>query len=91
MVPDNVSVPLPLTVSAPEPEMTPEKVPAPAVSVSVSVPRVTPPAPDSVLIEAPAVVAEISKVPASATPLDVAIEPEPDSASVPAVIVVAPL
>jgi len=47
--------------------------------------------PDSVLIEAPAVVAEISKVASSTTSLEAAIEPVPDSFSVPPLIVVAPL
>ena len=47
----------------------------------------------SVVIEAPAVVSEMSNVPpvAIATMLDVAIEPEPDNASVPPLIVVAPV
>ena len=94
-MPDSVSVPLPSTVSPPPPgsEMTPEKVPAPSVSVRVLAPRVTPPAPDSVVMEAPGAVArEISKVPASATPALAAIEPVPESASVsPDPMLVAPV
>ena len=73
--------------------MMPEKIPAglvpadpaaAAVSVRVRLPSATLPAPDSVVIEAPAVVAEISSVPLAAidTPLEVAMLPMPDSASV---------
>ena len=90
MIPDSVSVP-PVTERPPLPAMMPAKVVAPLLIVSVLVPSVTAPLPDNVLIEAPAVVPEISKVPLSATPLEAAMLPEPLSAKVPAEIVVAPL
>ena len=61
------------------------------LKVSVFVPKVRPPAPLKVVMVAPLVVLLISKVPASATPLLLAIEPEPDRLKVPAVIVVAPV
>ena len=88
-----LSVSLPAVSVSPPPVLpiTPEYVLDAFVSVRVRAPSVTPPAPDSVAIEAPEVVPEISKVPASATPLDVAIEPEVNSANVPALIVVAPV
>ena len=89
-MPVSVSVPAPVSVSPPAPPITPANVEDWLVSVSVFDPSVTPPDPDSVAIEAPLVVPEISNVPLSATPLDNAIDPAPASARVPAVIVVAP-
>jgi len=61
------------------------------LKVSVFAPSAKAPAPLKVLIVAPLVVLLISNVPASATPLLLAIEPEPDKLKVPAVIVVAPV
>ena len=61
------------------------------LKVSVFVPNVRPPAPLKVVMVAPLVVLLILKVPPSATPLLLAIEPEPDKLKVPAVIVVAPV
>ncbi len=46
------------------------------------------PAPDNVMMEAPLVVALISKVPALATALELAIAPEPESAKVPPLLMV---
>ena len=66
-------------------------------SVSDLTPKLTPvPAdelPVSETIVAPVVVAEISKIPdpLCVTPLEVAMAPVPDKASVPALIVVAPV
>ena len=81
-----------LSVRPPVPPMIPAKVSLAAVSVRVLVPSVTAPLPDNVLIEAPAVVPEISKVPLSATPLEAAILPEPVSASVePELMLLAPV
>ena len=77
-------------IRPPEPPISPPNVPAALVSVSVWLPSVTMPAPDRFLIEAPAVVAEMSKVPLSITPLELAMLPAPDRASPPALIVVAP-
>ena len=70
--------------------------PTPAVIVRVCEPRFTllPATPFSVVIEAPAVVPEISNVAAALvrlTPLDAAMLPVPVKASVPAAIVVAPV
>ena len=48
------------------------------------------PEPDRLVIDAPELVAEISNVALSAT-LDCAIDPVPDNASVPELIVVPPL
>ena len=64
---------------------------ATTVAVSVWLPKATVPLPDSVVIDAPALVLEISNVPLSLTPLDVAMLPLPDSARVPDEIVVAPV
>ena len=92
MSPDSVSVPV-VSVSPPLPSIAPEKVRCASgiVSVSVCAPSVTVPLPDSVMIEAPGVVAEMSNVPSSATSLELAMVPAPDSASVPPLIVVAPV
>ena len=86
-------MPLPSTVSPPVPPIAPEKVPVPDVSVSVLPPSVTVPEPESVVIDSPPLAAEISNVPPlSTTPLDEAIAPAPDSASVsPEPMVVAPV
>ena len=54
-------------------------------------PRLTPPAPDNVAIEVPDEPPLISNVPVAETPLDDAIDPTPDKASVPALIVVEPV
>jgi len=91
LAPDSVSVvAVPSTMSPPEPAITPEKMPAPAVSVRVSVPRVTPPVPDSVVIEA--AVAEISKVPLSTTPeLSAMLPPTPSARVSPEPMVVVPV
>ena len=89
--PDSVSVP-PATVSPPVPPMLPENVPAAFDRVSIWLPSVTAPAPVTLVTVAPEVVAEMSNVPASATPEDAAMLPLPVSAKVaPAAIVVAPV
>ena len=54
-------------------------------------PRFTPPEPDKVVIEDPEGPALISKVPVAETPFEDEIDPLPESASVPALIVVAPV
>ena len=91
MVPDRVCVP-PLMVSAPEaPDRTPEKSVEPLVMVRVLPVMMPAPAPDKVTIDAPEVVALISKAPAIATSLDELIEPEPDRAKVAPDIVVVPV
>ena len=81
----------PVRVTPPLPPIAPEKAVEALVRVSVCAPRATLPEPDRVLIEAPDVVPEISKMPLSVTPLDEAILPVPVSASVPPLIVVAPV
>ena len=89
--PDSVSVP-PDMVRPPVPPITPESVPAALLNVSVCEPSVTEPAPDSVLTVAPAVVPEMFRLPATETPDELAMLPEPDRASVaPVEIDVAPL
>ena len=92
MAPDRVKLP-PLSVSEPKlPDITPEYEVLPFVTVNVLPARVTPPAPDKVTIEAPVVTPLMLNVPAFATSLDAAIEPEPDSAKVaPLLIVVVPV
>ena len=57
--------------------MTPEKVSVALVSVRVCAPSETPPEPFSVVIEAPAVVPEMSREPLSITFEESAIEPVP--------------
>ena len=57
----------------------PEKSDEASVSVRVSAPRLTTPDPDRVMIEAPALVPEISNVPLSATSDESAMEPVPVS------------
>ncbi len=59
----------PVRLTPPLPEITPPKAPAPLVTVSVLDPRITEPAgpPDSAWIEAPDLVAEMSKVPSAVT------------------------
>ena len=54
-------------------------------------PRFTPPEPDKVVIEDPEGPVLISKVPVAETPFEDEIEPLPESASVPALIVVTPV
>ena len=71
--------------------MMPENVVEALDRVSVFPPRAAAPAPDSVVIVAPELVCEMSNVPESATRLEVAIVPAPESASVPPLIVVAPV
>ena len=89
--PDNPCVP-PVIASPPVPPTTPAKVPEAAVSVSVFAPKTTAPAPVSALMEAPDAVAEMSKVPAFATPDEAATPPEPERASAaPDRMVVAPV
>ena len=95
-VPVRVCVPLlALSVSPPLPLMSPPKLPPFPVIVSVLPPRVTAPLPDSVMIEVTgAVTAAMLNVPVllTVTPLDKAIEPEPDNARVsPEPIAVAPV
>ena len=90
-MPLRVSVP-PETVRPPVPPMTPPKVVEPAVIVSVCAPSETPPVPDRVLIDAPAEVPEMSNVPLSATPEEVAMLPVPMRARVaPLLMLVAPV
>ena len=93
-MPESVWMP-PAIVSpppAPASSITPAKVVEPLLMVSVWVPSVTPPAPDSVVIAVPVPdVPEISKVPSAATPLESLMLPLPESARVPAVIVVRPV
>ena len=90
LTPVRVSVPAamvsfpPVPTKSPPSAMTPPKVPEALVSVRVYAPSETPPEPFSVTIEAPAAVPEISKVPASITFDELAIEPAPVSASTPA-------
>ena len=92
-----VSVPLPCLVSPPLPQILPLKVVEFAVpTVSVLAPSMmnVPATPLRSWIVWPPLLAEMSKVTpvaASATPLDVAILPLPDSARVPPEIVVAPV
>ena len=62
----------------------------PLVIVKVLPAILTPPAPDKVVIEAPEVTALMSKVPVTATPVELAMLPEPDKAKVPALMVVVP-
>ncbi len=90
MLPLSVWVP-PVRVRPPVPPITPLKVSFAAVSVRVLPPKVTVPAPASVVMLAPEVVLLISKVPVAVTPLEVAILPEPESAKVPALMVVVPV
>jgi hypothetical protein len=90
LAPVRISVPI-KSVSPPVPEAAPAKVPEPLVRVRVFDPRVTPPAPDRVTIDAPDVVPEMEKVPPSETPLELAIEPEPERARVPELMVVGPV
>ncbi len=89
--PDSVSVP-PASVMPPPPLMAPEKLPEALAKVSVLAPRATLPEPDRVWTEVPAPdTPEMSNAPLATTPLELAMLPAPDSASVPAVIVVRPL
>ena len=91
-MPVSVSVPA-ATVKPPAPLMSPEYEPLAWVSVrSLPAAVTTLPLPDSVLIDAPLVVALMSNVPLSATPLDAAIEPLPLRASfAPEATLVAPV
>jgi len=92
LLPDKVSAPaVSVRPLALVPVIAPLYVPLALLKVSVFAPSAKTPAPLKVLIVAPLVVLLISNVPASATPLLLAIEPEPDKLKVPAVIVVAPV
>ncbi len=86
LAPDNVKSPAPCLIRPPSPANAPEAL----VSVSVRLPSATVPVPDRFLIAAPAVVAEMSNAPLAITLLELAMLPVPDSASVPAVMAVAP-
>jgi hypothetical protein len=77
-------------MSPPVPVIDPEYVPLALVSDRFLLPRVTPPVPESDLIDAPAAVLVISNVPLSTTPLDDATDPAPLKDKVPELIVVAP-
>jgi len=81
LTPVSVSVP-PATVTPPVPPIAPLKVELALLRVRFCAPKVTVPAPERSLMEAPLVVAAISKVPALATPLDDAMLPVPLSAKV---------
>lgn len=89
LTPDSVCAP-PLTVRPPVPPIVPLNVPAAFASVSVRPPRATMPEPVNALMVAPEVVPEISNVPLFTTPLEAAMLPAPDNASVPALMVVLP-
>ena len=84
---------MPLTI--PPSAITPLKVVLALLSVRVWAPSLTLPTPapllDKVLIDAPALVPEISKVPLAATLLEVAILPLPLKAKVPPLMVVVPV
>ncbi len=72
--------------------MLPAKLPAALVSVNVCAPRFTAPLPDRDWMDAPAVVAAMSKTPLSSTSAEAAMLPAPASARVaPALIAVAPV
>ena len=80
-----------VSVSPPVPSIAPENVPLAFDSVRVLAPSATAPLPDRLAIEVPPFRPEMSNLPLSARPLDEAIVPAPDSASVaPELIVVAP-
>ena len=72
----------PLTTVPPVPEISPAKVVLPLLNVRVCAPKVTPPLPDKVTMDAPLVVPEISKVPLLTTSEDVATLPVPVKAKV---------
>ena len=74
----------------PVPLMMPDRLPVAAVIVSALAPKTVAPVPDKALTLAPEVVALMSKLPLLLTPLELAMAPEPDSAKVPKVMVVAP-
>ncbi len=76
--------PPPVPPKRPPSAITPEKVPEALVSVSVCAPSEATPAPSSVVIEVPAAVPDMSKVPLSMTSAELEIEPAPVSASKPA-------
>ncbi len=81
----------PVTVKPPAPPITPLKSPAALFTVRDWEPSAMTPVPDSALSEAPAAVAEISNRPLLTSPDEAAMLPLPVSASVPLVIVVAPV
>ena len=84
---------MPLVI--PPSAITPLKVVLAAVIMRVLDPSLTLPTPapllDKVLIDAPALVPEISKVPLAATLLEVAMLPVPLKAKVPPLMVVVPV
>ncbi len=73
------------------PSISPENEPDASVSVSVRLPVLRKPVPDSVVIEAPLLVWEMSSWPLSTTPDDAAIAPEPFRKSAPLLMVVRPV
>ena len=97
LAPVSVSVPPAIVRPPPVPPkppsaIMPENVPDALVSVSVCAPSETPPAPDKVMIDAPAVVPKISNWPLSITFEESAIEPVPFSRkAAPGSIVVVPV
>ncbi len=92
MVPFWMSRPPPVPPPAPPSANTPSKVPVAAVSVRVLAPRLTNPEPETVLIEVPLVVREMSKVPLSTRSEESAIDPAVFSERVaPASMVVSPV
>ncbi len=98
LVPLSVSVPLAMVSAPPVPPerppsaSTPENTPDALVRVSVWAPSATPPDPFSVMIDAPAAVPEMSKLPLSITFEESEIDPAPLSSRSPVgSIVVAPV
>ena len=95
--PDWVFVPVsdcvpPEICKLPAPDTLPEKVPFAEVTSRVCEPSSNWPEPSSVLIEAPAEVPEMSKLPFAVTPEEVAIEPVPSRSSpAPAFTIVRPV
>ena len=66
------------TVKPPSSLMLPEKVLLALVMVRALLPKAILPSPTKVIIEAPALVGEISKVPYTVTDSELAIEPLPE-------------
>ena len=92
-MPDKVVVPPVMVSEPPVPEMTPLKVPLPLVMVRFLLPKLTVLPPVRLVMEVLVVMALILNVPKAptATPEELAMEPEPDRASVPLEMVVAPV